>query len=362
MSGLLTPAFLEEVRARTALVDLVAESVPLRRAGREMKGCCPFHHEKTPSFHVIEAKGFFHCFGCGAHGTAVDWVMRTRGLDFRAAVMELAARAGMTADAPRPAPVVARPAAAETDADARAQQERARGLWRTARPAAGSPVAAYLRARGITIDPPPTLRWAPDLAVWGTGRDRPRLIARADAMVAPLVQADGRVSGVHLTWLAPGGTGKAAIVDPATGERVPAKKMRGEAWAAAIRLAPAGAHLGLAEGIETALSVMQATGLPCWAAASLGNLAGRGDPAAEPTPHPEKPGRWVPTARPDPGAPGLRLPDGVRTVTLLGDGDADPWVTAALLERAARRFRATGARVRIAVAPAGKDFNDLVRG
>ena len=91
----LTPAFLDEVRARTSLSQLVGASVKLTRAGNEMKGCCPFHHEKTPSFYVNDDKGFYHCFGCSAHGDAIRWMTEQRGLPFIDAVKELAAVAGL---------------------------------------------------------------------------------------------------------------------------------------------------------------------------------------------------------------------------------------------------------------------------
>jgi len=77
------------VCARVDLAELVGRSVALRRNGREYSGLCPFHAEKTPSFCVIPAKGFFHCFGCGAHGDAIDFVMRITGVDFRDAVRQL---------------------------------------------------------------------------------------------------------------------------------------------------------------------------------------------------------------------------------------------------------------------------------
>ena len=70
------------------LAELIGRTVDLRRSGREWLGRCPFHDERTPSFTVSE-KGFYHCFGCGEHGDAITWLMRTRGLDFRAACAEL---------------------------------------------------------------------------------------------------------------------------------------------------------------------------------------------------------------------------------------------------------------------------------
>ncbi|MEH3047973.1 DNA primase [Sphingomonas adhaesiva] len=91
----LTPAFLDELRARTSLSALLGKTVKLTRAGREMKGCCPFHNEKTPSFYVNDDKGFYHCFGCSAHGDAIRWLTDHQGLPFMDAVKELAAAAGM---------------------------------------------------------------------------------------------------------------------------------------------------------------------------------------------------------------------------------------------------------------------------
>ncbi len=89
------PGFLDELRSRVSLADLVGKRVRLTRKGREYGGLCPFHNEKTPSFYVVEDKGFFHCFGCGAHGDAVGYVMRSENLDFIEAVERLAEIAGV---------------------------------------------------------------------------------------------------------------------------------------------------------------------------------------------------------------------------------------------------------------------------
>ena len=91
----LSPAFLDELRARTSLSALVGKTTKLQKAGREMRGCCPFHNEKTPSFYVNDDKGFYHCFGCSAHGDAIRWLTEHRGLPFMDAVKELAHSAGM---------------------------------------------------------------------------------------------------------------------------------------------------------------------------------------------------------------------------------------------------------------------------
>jgi DNA primase len=99
----ITPQWKDELRARITLSSLVQRSVKLTRAGREWKGCCPFHEEKTPSFYVNDQKQFYHCFGCGAHGDAISWMVENAGLQFMDAIKELAAMAGIEVPAPDPA-------------------------------------------------------------------------------------------------------------------------------------------------------------------------------------------------------------------------------------------------------------------
>ncbi len=87
--------FLDELRARISIVDVVGAKVKLVRKGREYQACCPFHNEKTPSFTVNEAKGFYHCFGCGAHGDIIKFEMEANNLPFMDAVRKLADKAGL---------------------------------------------------------------------------------------------------------------------------------------------------------------------------------------------------------------------------------------------------------------------------
>ena len=87
--------FLDELRARISIVDVVGAKVKLVRKGREYQACCPFHNEKTPSFTVNEAKGFYHCFGCGAHGDIIKFEMEANNLAFLDAVHKLADKAGL---------------------------------------------------------------------------------------------------------------------------------------------------------------------------------------------------------------------------------------------------------------------------
>ena len=88
-------SFIQDLLARVDIVDLVDSYVPLKKAGANYAACCPFHNEKSPSFTVSPTKQFYHCFGCGAHGTAIGFVMEYQGMGFIDAVNELASRAGM---------------------------------------------------------------------------------------------------------------------------------------------------------------------------------------------------------------------------------------------------------------------------
>jgi DNA primase len=145
----LSPAWLDELRARTLLSSVIGPSVKLIRAGREWKACCPFHNEKTPSFTVNDDKGFYHCFGCGAHGDAIRFLTDHRGLPFMDAVKELAAKAGMEVPAPDPkAKERAERAASLTDVMASCQRwfaEQLNGIN-------GAAAREYLGRRGITAD------------------------------------------------------------------------------------------------------------------------------------------------------------------------------------------------------------------
>lgn len=95
-AGRIADEILERIRQGTSIVEVVSRHVTLRKAGRHHVGLCPFHVEKTPSFTVNEERGVFHCFGCGAGGSVFSFVMRMENLEFREAVEQLAARAGVT--------------------------------------------------------------------------------------------------------------------------------------------------------------------------------------------------------------------------------------------------------------------------
>ena len=95
MAGRIPKQFIDELIGRTDIVDLIGTRIQLKKAGREYKACCPFHDEKTPSFTVSQAKQFYHCFGCNAHGTALGFLMEYDRLEFVEAVETLAASMGM---------------------------------------------------------------------------------------------------------------------------------------------------------------------------------------------------------------------------------------------------------------------------
>ena len=137
---------LEDIRSRIVLTDVVGKQVTLTRKGSEHSGLCPFHNEKTPSFTVSENKGFYHCFGCGAHGDVISFVMNTEGLSFPETVERLAAEAGLEVPVETPA---AR-AEAKRRADLYDVVEAACG-WFEAQLSepAGQGALDYLRNRGL---------------------------------------------------------------------------------------------------------------------------------------------------------------------------------------------------------------------
>ncbi len=135
---------LDEFKARLPLAEIVARHVRLTRRGRDLWGCCPFHNEKTPSFHVVQDKGFYHCFGCGQHGNAIDFVMALEGLDFAQAIARLAELTGLPAPRRSGLPTVA------IDHTLYAANEAA-ARWFAGRleSAQGAEAAAYLAGRGL---------------------------------------------------------------------------------------------------------------------------------------------------------------------------------------------------------------------
>jgi putative DNA primase/helicase len=190
---------------------------------------------------------------------------------------------------------------------------RARELWIQAAPARGTLVETYLRSRGIVAPLPPTLRFLSQAQHSPSNQMLPAMLA------AVTVWPERRPCAVHRTFLAVDGNGKAPVDTP--------RMTLGPCRRGAVRLAEATDQLMVGEGIETCLAAMQATGKPAWAALSTAGLRN------------------------------LEIPEHVKEVIVLADGDL-PGEEAA--QFAARRWVHQGRRVRIAMAPKGKDFNDLL--
>ncbi|MFC4166640.1 DNA primase [Teichococcus aestuarii] len=141
----LPPNFLEELRLRTPLAPLIGRSVKLTRAGRQWRGCCPFHGEKSPSFYVYD--DHYHCFGCGAHGDAIAYVMQSQGASFPEAVERLAAEAGL--EVPKATPQQARREEKRRDLHG-VMQAAAEAFQRRLRLPEGRAGLDYLLRRGLS--------------------------------------------------------------------------------------------------------------------------------------------------------------------------------------------------------------------
>ncbi|MBB1077688.1 DNA primase [Rhodoferax sp. 4810] len=145
MASRITPDLKQQVLARTDLVELIRQRVPLKAVGQNFKACCPFHDDKTPSFHVVADKQFYYCFGCGQHGNAIDFLIAYDRLSFNEAVEELAARAGIVLTPADANDQTARVATAPLYA----VLEQAAALYRQQLRTSPNAIA-YLKQRGLT--------------------------------------------------------------------------------------------------------------------------------------------------------------------------------------------------------------------
>jgi len=137
-------SFIQELLHRVDIVDLIDAHVPLRKAGANYAACCPFHNEKTPSFTVSPTKQFYHCFGCGAHGTAIGFLMEYSGLGFVETIKDLAARVGMQVPEDEGRPHDGPKLHTLTDIMARAAKYYYEQLKRSEK------AIAYLKRRGVS--------------------------------------------------------------------------------------------------------------------------------------------------------------------------------------------------------------------
>jgi DNA primase len=178
----LPPAFLDELRTRTPLAAVIGRRVRLTRSGKQWKGCCPFHGEKTPSFYVYD--DHYHCFGCGAHGDAIGFVMQSQGAGFMDAVEQLAAEAGLAV--PKPTPEAAEAERRRHDLASVLETAQTAYQRRLFLPE-GRAALDYLRGRGLTDE---TIR---QFGLGWSGEGRGGLIAelRREGIELELMRAGG---------------------------------------------------------------------------------------------------------------------------------------------------------------------------
>jgi hypothetical protein len=383
----LSPASIADVNARADLGALAQEfGATLRRSPRGLVGACPLcgGGKRATRFEIKGAA--WMCAVCAQGGDAIALVRACTGRDFRGAVEFLGGARALSPDEERRLEDKRRREEARREALAEGYRAKeiaaARRIWEGDRPTLCDPASldAYLGARGVARPRSAQLRLAADLpyfhgeTVDEHGRAEPILLWRGPAMIAAATDSGGVFRAAHITWLSPDCRAKLTLADPESGEILPAKKVRGAKQGAKIVLRDGGAtprRLFLGEGIETVLSV--ATALrragrlgradAFWSSVDLGNLGG---PHEGTVAHPEAKsaaGRAlrVPSDIPAEG-PAIVIPDSVEELVLLGDGDSDPFLTGMTLRRGARRYARPGRVVRIAMAPSGADFNDVLRG
>ena len=185
MRGLIPDSFIDELLARVDIVDVIERRVPLKKAGKEWMACCPFHNERSPSFSVSPAKQFYHCFGCGAHGSAIKFLMEYDRLEFPDAVDELAQTVGLRV--PREASREATPR--EDKTDLYALLDAAAGWYASELPRSAE-AQAYCSKRGLDAETIARFRlgWAPggyDGVIKALGHNERRLQLLTEAgMVA----------------------------------------------------------------------------------------------------------------------------------------------------------------------------------
>jgi DNA primase len=239
-----------EARERHNISDIIGRHTALKKRGsRELVGLCCFHSERTPSLDVNDAKGTYHCHGCGAGGDAVTFLMNKEGMRFFEAIKWLLGDE---------LPVISEEDRTKRKAeDERATADRialARWIWSTAVPAAGTPAEVYARSRGITIPLPPTVRFVTtprwrNPETGEVGRDHP-------AMICALQNASGAVVGCQCVFLMDDGRRKYERVRD-DGTKAKAKLTFGVAIGSALRLGPAREHIITCTGPENGLSLLQ---------------------------------------------------------------------------------------------------------
>jgi DNA primase len=308
---------LEDIRTRYRVSDVVGRRTKLRRAGREWRGLCVFHLEKTPSFYVNDEKGFYHCFGCGAHGDAIRFVQESEGVDFKGALEMLDG-----ASLPIVKPEEMAKARAEADEEDRQSTIDARQFWEEAGQVPGTPACKYLSWRRIFARPD-SIRFGrvpswknPRTGAWNT--PRPALLLMAENL-------RGEFVGIQRIFLTEDG-GKADMDNP----KLSLGRIRSAGGA--VRFGRPMSDVIVTGGPEDGLTLFQRFGEMVTVYVSCGEAS----------------------------LPFLKLPTMCRAVTIARQNDRPGMVAA---NRARAAFREQGRTVReIAPKPDFKDWNDEERG
>ncbi|GAA2887966.1 hypothetical protein GGQ99_004771 [Aminobacter niigataensis] len=366
MSQRYDPAELDVLKSRTSL-SKVFETYGIRSKGsaRARWAVCCFHHEKSGSLKIDDQRGRYKCFGCGVSGDHFTFLNEFVGKSFHEAVEYLGGSVGFVTTEERRA---IEQRNAEWEAQELAEKQRTmtsvQRIFDNGKTIHGTHAEAYLAARGLRV----VKHWTFDIrfvaALTYRGWPNPDAddtveLGTFPTMIAAIRNPGGDIIGLHRTYLDPDRPAK--LTPPGDQRRNKAKKVLGEQRGGMIRLSPLGPRLAMGEGIETSQAWFSGgfggiDDVAVAAAVSLGNLAGSAMGSAE---HPSDHSKRVPNGIPDMERPGVVLPDEVRELVLIGDGDSDPAMTRARLMVAGRRYRNLGRRVFVSMAPQGKDFADL---
>ena len=263
---------------------------------------CPAHDDSSPSLSIgigDDGRTLLNCFAGCSHASVVSALRALRLWD------------GVEIPTP-PSEAERERLAQQREREEARRRESALALWHDTRPATGTLAEAYIRSRAITLPVPASIRYLPGAKHGRTGLLFP-------CMVAAIARLDRRITAVHRTFINAYGTGKAGVSDP--------KLALGHIGRGAVRLAPAGAELGLAEGIETGLSAQQLFGIPVWAAC----------------------GSWLEK---------VAIPDAVSKVVIFADNGPAGEQAA---EKAARVHIGAGRVVDVRFPAVGEDWNDALQ-
>lgn len=362
----------DEIQRARARMDIITSDVAMRKKGRELQGLCPFHNEKTPSFYLVPGKGFFHCFGCGAHGDAIAFAMRHRNLDFIEAVHWI------NGTAPQRAKVASPESVRRDDELDRDDEQEITEILRGCTPIErGMPQWLYLWARGLQTKQPALLAH-PALECWELGpidsrrRMEPGNVKTLPAIVAPFTDSRGDITALLRIYVDPGpvviDSSKLGSIQDNRAKLKVRKKGLGKMRDGAVRLTPLdsiGKVLGFAEGIETAGAVRTYYRYPTWA---CGGTARFGFPwhwRRRINPPGERPKLWIPPTRPpsdedvvevEARPPSIWIPPGVERVIVYGDNGE---TGEAVASHAAAYWRQRGYdATAIFPDPQFSDFND----